>query len=71
MSLARTSSRVDFVAHEFASGEIQVSAGPETTLRLTVLKVVFGSAFASWHLVEKRWLRRDSHYVLASQSATR
>ena len=35
-----------------------------TALGLTLL-----AAFLSWHLIEKRWLRRDSHYVLA-QAAT-
>jgi peptidoglycan/LPS O-acetylase OafA/YrhL len=32
----------------------------------TILLLV--CAFALWHLVEKRWLRRTSHYVVASSS---
>jgi len=31
-----------------------------------VLTIV--AAFLSWHLIEKRWLRRDSHYVRANQA---
>lgn len=27
-------------------------------------------AWASWHLVEKRWLRKSSHYVLSSRNVT-
>lgn len=34
---------------------------------LAVLAFSFAGAFALWHLVEKRFLRRGSHYIVASE----
>jgi peptidoglycan/LPS O-acetylase OafA/YrhL len=31
--------------------------------------IILALAFASWHLVEKPFLKRGSHYVVASRSA--
>lgn len=39
---------------------------PWRMLALTTL-VVLGAAFLSWHLIEKRWLDRRSHYRLVEQ----
>ncbi len=41
---------------------------PFAGLALTVA-LTFGFAFASWHFVEKRFLRRSSHYRQAAQAA--
>lgn len=41
---------------------------PFAGLALTVA-LTFGLAFASWHLVEKRFLRRSSHYRRAAEAA--
>jgi flagellin-like protein len=39
---------------------------PLTALLLTIA-IVLALAFASWHLVEKPFLRKSSHYVVAEQ----
>ena len=31
------------------------------------LVLTLAAAVGSWHLIEKRWLRRDSHYILAGK----
>ena len=39
---------------------------PLTAAALTLVLTLMAAA-GSWHLIEKRWLRRDSHYILAGQ----
>jgi peptidoglycan/LPS O-acetylase OafA/YrhL len=34
---------------------------------LTATVVVLSAAFLSWHLVEKRWLKKSSHYVVVNK----
>jgi peptidoglycan/LPS O-acetylase OafA/YrhL len=34
---------------------------------ILTLALSLAAAAASWHLIEKRWLRRDSHYIQASE----
>ena len=39
---------------------------PFGALAVTIA-IVLGLAFASWHLVERPFLRKTSHYVVAEQ----